>query len=244
VHPVACGDVAELPAAWWSACCDPSSVPGGRLAFAVEVRADRSTANIGPASERSNDRIHVSSSTWISTERVVARLRELRGRWSPVAVVIDPSSPAGSLLDEAEAELDVHEADGPRRRAGVRRGVRRDPLPVGWRTVARRHSTPSPRSPARGRRRMGLGSVHRGGRLAAHGDHPRPLGLATAPAPDEAWADTDPLEVVMRAWITTAVEVVGLAVGRPYGVALWSTAAGVAVAGVCRVAVGFLEGRK
>jgi hypothetical protein len=76
----------------------------GALAFAVAVPMDRSHAVLGAAGDRADGLVHLE----IVEERrgtlwLPERLKELAAEHGPVAVVIDPGSPAGSLIPDIEA---------------------------------------------------------------------------------------------------------------------------------------------
>jgi phage terminase large subunit-like protein len=93
-----------IPVDAWSAAIDHGSRRGDRLTFAVDVSPDRATASIAVASERPDGLLHVEivdarAGTWWVTDR----MSELVARWSPDAVVIDASGPAGALVHGLEA---------------------------------------------------------------------------------------------------------------------------------------------
>lgn len=85
----------------WMACVDRESRRGEALTFCIDTSLDRQWSSIGMASTRPDGIDHVEvvdhrpGNAW-----VVDRLRDLVDRWHPVAVVIDPGGPAGSLLDD------------------------------------------------------------------------------------------------------------------------------------------------
>lgn len=85
----------------WAAVADPRSRPGQRLTFAIDAKADRSAAAIASSGRRTDDRLHVKvvdhrpGMGWI-----VERISELRQRYNPAAIALDPSGPAGSLIAE------------------------------------------------------------------------------------------------------------------------------------------------
>jgi Terminase large subunit, T4likevirus-type, N-terminal len=83
----------------WLACLDAASAAQGSLAFAIDVAPDRSTASIAAAGGRADGRVHVELvDRRDGTDWVVSRMGELVDRWRPVAVVVDPGAPAGSLV--------------------------------------------------------------------------------------------------------------------------------------------------
>jgi phage terminase large subunit-like protein len=83
----------------WRKAVDERSQLVGDVVFAVDVTPDRSAASIAVAGRRADGKRHVEVISakpdvrWVADELV--RLVE---RWSPVAVVLDPSGPAGGLL--------------------------------------------------------------------------------------------------------------------------------------------------
>jgi phage terminase large subunit-like protein len=83
----------------WRKAADERSQLDGDVVFAVDVTPDRSAASIAVAGRRADGKRHVEVISakpdvrWVADELV--RLVE---RWSPVAVMIDPSGPAGGLL--------------------------------------------------------------------------------------------------------------------------------------------------
>lgn len=88
----------------WSDRGDPASRPGKALVFAVDAPPDRRSAAIASAGRREDDLLHAK----ITDHRpglhwVVARLVDLVERFEPRAVLIDPSSAAGSLIPELTA---------------------------------------------------------------------------------------------------------------------------------------------
>jgi hypothetical protein len=93
----------------WEATEDVDSKRSGVVAFAVDVTPDRSAASIAVAGRRPDGLLHVEVVEYRpGTDWVVARLIELIEKWSPCAVALDESGPAGSLVadcDEAGIEL-------------------------------------------------------------------------------------------------------------------------------------------
>jgi hypothetical protein len=91
----------------WEALADDESQPDDPVAFAVDVTPERSHASICVAG-RCGDGVHVevvdnrSGTGWVAE-----RLRELAERHGPRCVVIDPGSPAGSLITEVTEALKV-----------------------------------------------------------------------------------------------------------------------------------------
>lgn len=99
------GGDSAIPEASWSACLDHDSVAGSRVVFAVDVPPARDVATIAAVSERPDGVRHVevvdrrAGVSWVPS-----RLRELRDRWSPLAVVLDEGSAAGALLPDVKRE--------------------------------------------------------------------------------------------------------------------------------------------
>lgn len=95
------GGDSAIPAASWARCADPESQPGDRLAFAIDVPPTRDMATIAAVSDRGDGVWHVSIvAREEGTAWVPERLRELKEKWSPVAVVLDEGSAAGALLPD------------------------------------------------------------------------------------------------------------------------------------------------
>jgi phage terminase large subunit-like protein len=87
----------------WSVLTDPASAAQGRVAVAVEVSHDRKMAAVAQAGQRGDGRLHVEVLDHLpGTEWIPGRLRELRAA-RPVAVVADPTSHAGSLVQSLAA---------------------------------------------------------------------------------------------------------------------------------------------
>jgi hypothetical protein len=104
-----------IPAAAWAACVAPQSQLAGVACFALDVTPDRSHAAIGVAGWRADRRRHIEVVDHRGgTDWVVGRLRELYERWAPWPVVVDPASPAGSLLVDLAAVAVKTETIGAR----------------------------------------------------------------------------------------------------------------------------------
>lgn len=89
----------------WAALVDMEESRPSPVAFAVEVSADRQWTHIAVAGMRSDDLRHVQVVTSMrGTSDAAAKVAELHAKWSPVAVAVDPSGPAGSLLPALERE--------------------------------------------------------------------------------------------------------------------------------------------
>jgi phage terminase large subunit-like protein len=93
-----------IDAALWQSSRDPTSQVAGMPCFALDVTPDRSWASIAVAGWRPDRRVHLEVVEHRpGTDWVAGRLAELDARWSPWPVVIDPGSPAGSLLIDLAA---------------------------------------------------------------------------------------------------------------------------------------------
>ncbi|YCK35162.1 hypothetical protein ACNF49_14065 [Actinomadura sp. ATCC 39365] len=98
-----------IPQAAWTAVADPVSQIAGRVAFALDVAPDREYAAIAAAGRRPDGLLHAEITGREvldhrpGTDWVVARAAELVKAWKPVAFVVDPASPAGSLITALEA---------------------------------------------------------------------------------------------------------------------------------------------
>lgn len=92
----------------WRSLADLRSAPQDPVAFAVDISPDR-TAAIAVAGRRVDGLLHVEVADHrVGTGWVVGRLAEMVARWKPVAVVLDPTGPAGALLAELrEAGVDL-----------------------------------------------------------------------------------------------------------------------------------------
>ena len=88
---------------------DAKAEPGLPCGFAVDVSWDRSRAWIAAAVRLPDGRAHLEAmDSREGTDWVLPRLRELQGRWSPLAVAVQASgAPASTLLGELEEFLDV-----------------------------------------------------------------------------------------------------------------------------------------
>jgi phage terminase large subunit-like protein len=88
----------------WQACRDSRSQLAGLPCFALDVTPDRGAAAIGVAGWTASRRRHVEIVDHRpGTEWAVTRLQALERRWKPLPVVVDPASPAGSLLVDLAA---------------------------------------------------------------------------------------------------------------------------------------------
>lgn len=89
----------------WGSLADPESVLGDNVAFAVDITPGRDYCAIVAYGEREDGMGHIEvidhrgGSEW-----VLERLVELRDRWNPVGIGLDPRGPAASLLVDLERE--------------------------------------------------------------------------------------------------------------------------------------------
>lgn len=90
----------------WERQADPTGGIITPMVFAVDLSPDRTVASIAVAGQQEFGDYRVelidkrAGSAW-----VVPRLQELERKWRPLAVVIDPGGPAGSLVADADAAL-------------------------------------------------------------------------------------------------------------------------------------------
>lgn len=92
-----------LPAEAWESAADPDSQALDPVAFAVDVTPDRKSTSIAVAGRRADGLIHVEVvENRKGTGWAAARVDELRSKTPTVAVALDPSAGAGSLLPEME----------------------------------------------------------------------------------------------------------------------------------------------
>lgn len=93
----AAGDVIDPQV--WADRADPDSRPGPELVFAVGAGANKRSAAIASSGRREDGRLHVKVTDYRpGTGWVVDRVVELRDRWKPRKIMLDPSSPAGALI--------------------------------------------------------------------------------------------------------------------------------------------------
>jgi hypothetical protein len=95
----------------WAAAGDPLSQPFDPVCFAVDIGPDAAFTSIAVAGATPSGKVHVEVvDRRRGTGWVTDRLEELRDRWNPSAIVIDPIGPVGSLLPSfAVAGLDITE---------------------------------------------------------------------------------------------------------------------------------------
>jgi phage terminase large subunit-like protein len=107
-------------AATWQTCRDPASSFAGVPCFALDVTPDRAWASIAVAGRRKDGRTHLEIVDHrTGTDWIVARLQELYERWNPWPVVVDPASPAASLLIDLRSLSIATEAAGGREYAAA-----------------------------------------------------------------------------------------------------------------------------
>jgi hypothetical protein len=95
---------AVIPLSAWQAASDTTSQLAGLPCFALDVTPDRAWATIAAAGWRADRRVHLEVVDHRpGTEWVTGRLAELDRTWRPWPVMIDPASPAGSLLVDLAA---------------------------------------------------------------------------------------------------------------------------------------------
>jgi hypothetical protein len=92
-----------IPQDLWASLADEGSRARDPVAFAVEVGPERRTAAVGTAGLRPDGRLHVEVvEHQPGTDWVAGRVVELAKRWRPCAVVMDPGSHAGALIEAVE----------------------------------------------------------------------------------------------------------------------------------------------
>jgi phage terminase large subunit-like protein len=83
----------------WQRGREPTSQLTGLPCFAIDVTPDRSHGSIAVAGWSADRRVHVEVVEHRpGTDWIVERMAELDARWHPWPVIVDPGSPAGSLL--------------------------------------------------------------------------------------------------------------------------------------------------
>src|SRR5262245_20599229 len=94
---------AVVPKDRWDLVEDGGSRAVDPVAFAVEVGPERRSSAIGTAGLRGDGRLHVEVIEHRhGTDWVPARMAELARRWRPCAIVMDPGSHAGALIEATE----------------------------------------------------------------------------------------------------------------------------------------------
>lgn len=95
------GGQPAIPIAAWQACRDTQATIVGPIAVAIDVDPERVAGSIAVAGRRRDGRTAVELvDARDGVEWIVPRVAELAARWHPVAVALDPASPAGSLIAE------------------------------------------------------------------------------------------------------------------------------------------------
>jgi hypothetical protein len=116
----------------WEALADGESAAEDPVSFAIDVTPERSHASICVAG-RKGEVVHVEVvDNRPGTDWVAKRARELTEKWHPRCWVIDPGSPAGSLIREvteklkADPDEEVGEGEEPRLLAPIVQTKTRD----------------------------------------------------------------------------------------------------------------------
>jgi phage terminase large subunit-like protein len=88
-----------IPELQWRAAVDGASQLRGTPVFAIDITPSREHASVAVAGWRHDGRVHLELvDNRQGTDWIVARVEELYRKWHPWPVVVDPASPAGSLL--------------------------------------------------------------------------------------------------------------------------------------------------
>jgi phage terminase large subunit-like protein len=83
----------------WRDRADPESRPGDALVLALDASPGGRSASIASSGRRDDERLHVKVVDYrAGTGWVVQRVVELRDRWKPRKILLDPAGPAGALL--------------------------------------------------------------------------------------------------------------------------------------------------
>lgn len=98
----------------WASLHDADSKIVGPRAFAIDIPPERDRAVIAVAGNRKDGHGHVEIvAAKAGTKWTVAKLVALKEKWKPVAIAIDPATPAGSLIAPlAKAGVDVELVSG------------------------------------------------------------------------------------------------------------------------------------
>lgn len=97
------GSSAVIAEATWMSLADPDSRarPNSPLVFAVDVNTDRSESAIASAGLRLDGKYHTKVVDYREgVNWIVPRLIDLDYRYSPAAILLDPSAPVGSIVAE------------------------------------------------------------------------------------------------------------------------------------------------
>lgn len=91
----------------WKAAQDPDSGNGGRPVYAVEVSRDLAWMSIGAAGVRSDGLRHLELVERFpaDTAKLIGNLKKRRTAFNPIAIVVDPASPAGYLIPDLQKHL-------------------------------------------------------------------------------------------------------------------------------------------
>jgi hypothetical protein len=93
------GGAAVIALGVWQAAAERTSALAGLPCFAIDVTPDRAYGSIAVAGWARDHRVHVEVVDHRpGTDWIVERVAELDRRWHPWPVIVDPASPAGSLL--------------------------------------------------------------------------------------------------------------------------------------------------
>lgn len=100
-YPRPAGEDWVIPQTAYERSIDRTSAAVGPLVWCVEVSFDRQRASIGVAGRRADGRVHVEVvENQVGTRWIAPRLAQLTARHPTLGVVVDPSSPTGSILGE------------------------------------------------------------------------------------------------------------------------------------------------
>jgi hypothetical protein len=102
--PAVDGEDQVFPVEKWNQALDPASAPLDPVCFSFDVSPDRRRAAISVAGKRSDELFHIEVlDSRAGTAWAVERLKELTGRHSSTAVVVDGVGQAKSLIPDLEA---------------------------------------------------------------------------------------------------------------------------------------------
>lgn len=93
----------------WKTAQDPATTLVGSPSYAIEVSRDLATISIGAAGRRGDGLRHLELVDRFPTDvgKLVGQLKKRIKAFNPVAVVIDPASSAGYLIDEIEKHCGI-----------------------------------------------------------------------------------------------------------------------------------------
>jgi hypothetical protein len=86
----------------WDELLEPESTFTGRPAMAIDVPPSRTSISIAAAGVREDGRVHVELIEQSSLTGAAERLLDLQTKHRPTVLIIDPASPAGSLLKDLD----------------------------------------------------------------------------------------------------------------------------------------------